>query len=121
MEPSSRIAADTGRRRTLSSRCTEIFGERVSSTYIRDEDKASVQWPLGENEKSKASPPGNDAEELVVVDVNVTAVCRGRRYASNRFLLSSLLNCFLNLSKLLSVKGPAITLLLIEKEGHLES
>ena len=89
IEPLSSIAAETGRRKTLSSRCTEILGERVSSTYIRDEDKASVQWPLGEKENSKASPPGNDAEELVVVDVRVTAVCRGRKYAAKRFLLSS--------------------------------
>ncbi len=73
------MVAEIGLRRTLSSLCTEILGETVSMTYIRDEHSASTQWPLGEKWKSKASPPGKAEEELVVVDIKLMTVWRGRR------------------------------------------
>ncbi len=89
-------------------------------TYIREEESASTQWPLGENEKSKASPPGNAAEELVVVDTKLRWVLRGCRYASNRFLLTSRANCLCSNGKLSSVNGPPTKLCEREKDGHLE-
>ena len=114
------MTADGGLRRTLSSLRTETAGDAVSSTTIREELSARHHCPLGEKAKSKASPPGNAADELVVVEMMFIIVRRGRKYATNKFRLISCQNLLFNCGKLSSVKGPGITLLLIEKEGHLE-
>ena len=82
-----------------------MFGDAVSMTYILDEDSASVQCPLGEKEKSNASPPGNAAEELVVVETRFTVVLLGCRYASNKFLFTSWANFLFSRCRLSSVKG----------------
>jgi len=48
-------------------------------TKMREELRARHQRPFGEKVKSKASPPGKAADELVVVEMRLIVVCRGRR------------------------------------------
>lgn len=87
---------------------------------MREEDRASVHSPFGEKANSNASPPGNEAEQLVVDEVRLTMVWRGLRYASNKFRLTSRTNCFFNWGRLSSVKGPVTRLFVMEKAGHRE-
>ena len=46
---------------------------------MREELRARHHFPKGEKQNSKASPPGNAADELVVVEIRLMIVWFGRK------------------------------------------
>src|SRR5271156_1873165 len=110
-DPSSVTDAANGRRRVFSSLRTTIGSAVTSMTKILDELSASRVCPLGEKENRKASPPGNAVEELALMEMMLTTVSRGRRYAANRFRRTSAANFVFRRKRSFLLNGPVMTLL----------
>jgi hypothetical protein len=112
------MAVATGRRTVFSSYRTDIGVVVRSITKILDELRLRSMDPWAENVNRKASPCGNEEEELVEEDINFTNVCRGRRKASNKFLLASRLT--LRLSPVISSDSEVVDAG-VEQEGGAQS
>jgi len=88
-----------------------------SMTNVLEELRLRSICPLEENRNRKASPNGKAVEELEF-DINLISVFRGRRNASNAFLLISHANLAFSLGRSSEVKEPDIMPLVSENEGQ---
>jgi hypothetical protein len=76
--------------------------------------------PLGDGLNWMPSPPGHD-DELMELEMSLMTVLLGRRYASNRFLLTSFANSLRSSARLSSLTAAAAMVLwLAAYDGHLE-
>jgi hypothetical protein len=90
----------------------------ASITYILEELRARIVWPLGENENRNASAPGKAAEELAFTDIRLIRVWRGRKYASNRLRRTSAANLVFRRYKSNLRNGPVMTVFDKAYDGH---
>ena len=119
-EPSFVIAAERGLLMVFSSLVTAKGSESRFTTKILDELSARRVWPWLEKAKRKASPRGNAADELVLVQMRVTKVSEGRTKASNRFRRVSCANLAFNHIKSFNVEELVITSCAKAYDGHLD-